>query len=87
MSHKLAKPKGALGPRRKSLMLLITDSDVKTAIKVMRDQMKSGAPRDKITCAQYLLDQRFGKARQSVELSGKDGESFRIIIGGREESD
>lgn len=28
----------------------------------------------------YLLDQKFGKARQRQEITGKDGEKFEMVI-------
>jgi hypothetical protein len=69
----LANLPGNLGPKRKTLMVLITEDDVKKAIKVLREQLSNGSPKDKIAVAQYLLDQRFGRPRQAVEHSGEDG--------------
>ena len=68
------KPRGSLGIKRKTLIQLISDDDVKKALKVLREQLETGSPKDKRECATYLLDQRFGRPRQALEHSGVDGE-------------
>jgi ATP sulfurylase len=74
------KPQGSLGIKRKTLIQLISDDDVKKALKVLRDQLDTGSPKDRITCATYLLDQRFGRPRQAVEHSGIDGETITHTV-------
>ena len=76
----MAKLPRDLGPKRKSLMVLITEDDVREAIKVLRTQLKDGSPKDQIAVAQYLLDQRFGRPRQAVEHSGEDGKPIAHTV-------
>jgi hypothetical protein len=76
----LAKLPRDLGLKRKTLMVLITEADVKEAMKVLRQQLKDGSPKDKIEVAQYLLDQRFGRPRQAVEHSGEDGKPIAHTV-------
>ena len=56
----------------------ITDADVNLALETLRDAMASDNWKAKVSAAQYMLDQRFGKARQSTEITGKDGAPIKF---------
>ena len=72
---------------KKSFQDKITNADVALAMRTLRAAMKSDNWKAKIGAATYLLDQKYGKPRQQIEMSGKDGESFKIVIDGREQRD
>lgn len=63
------RPKGATGKAKKMLRELITDENVKLAIKTLTDAIQNG----NIDAAKYLLDQKFGKPRQSMEMEHTGG--------------
>jgi hypothetical protein len=63
----------AVGPKKKTLMVLITEDDVKRCFKVFRDTLENGSAKDKLDVAMYLIDQRFGRPRQALEHTGADG--------------
>jgi len=65
---------------KKSLQQKITDRDVVLALNTLRAAMESDNWRARVGAATYLLDQKFGKARQNVELSNPEGQSFRLIF-------
>lgn len=60
---------------KKTLQDKITPADVTLALKTLRDAMKCDNWKAKIEAAEYLLDQKFGKASQSVDLTS-DGEGI-----------
>jgi len=63
------RKKGSIDPKKKLLRELITDDHVKTALKCLTDAVKDGS----IDAAKYLLDQKFGKPRQSMEVEIPNG--------------
>jgi hypothetical protein len=67
----MAKTRG-MGDRRKLIILQLKDKDIDTAIAVLRDAMANGDMKERLAAATYILDQRFGRARQAVELTGGD---------------
>jgi len=63
------RPKGATSEAKKALREMITDNDVKLALTCLRSAIRN----DNTDAAKYLLDQKFGKPRQSVEVDGGIG--------------
>jgi len=74
------KQNGSIGFRRKSIILLITNKDVKKALGVLRLGMDSDDPDIQVKCSTYLLDQRFGKAPQAVKVGGDGDEPIMVKI-------
>jgi hypothetical protein len=58
-------------------MVLITDEDVKAAMRAMREVLKTGSPKEKLDVATYFIDRKYGKPRQAVEHSGPEGGDMR----------
>ena len=59
------RPKGGVDRVRQEFIDLITNDDVKKALSVLRNKMKDGDS----DAAKYILDQKFGKAKQRTDLS------------------
>jgi hypothetical protein len=72
------RPKGVPNLAKMVLQHRISDKDVALALSTLRDAMASDNWKARISAAQYLLDQKFGKARQSTEITGKDGGPVRF---------
>jgi len=62
------RKKGAVSKAKKTLKEMITDDMVKDIIKKLVEQAKAGST----DAAKYLIDQKFGKANQTIDnnLSG-----------------
>jgi hypothetical protein len=54
---------------RAALLRSVTEGDVKAAIRVLRDVMKTGRPSDRVAAARELLDRTIGKAHETVEAA------------------
>ena len=69
------RKKGSTDERKKALRELITDSDVKLALDCLRSAIKNDKSLD---ASKYLIDQKFGKPRQSVDME-HSGEMIVLI--------
>jgi len=61
------RKKGQVDKKTKLLRGLISDKDVSLALTCLRNAIKDNKSVD---AAKYLIDQRFGKPRQSVDIEG-----------------
>lgn len=59
------RPKGGMDSIRKEIVELITEADVNLAFEVLRKKMRKGDN----SAAMYLLDQKYGKARQKIDAN------------------
>lgn len=59
------RPRGGMDIIRKEISELITEADVNLAFSVLRKKMQKGDN----SAAMYLLDQRYGKARQKIDAN------------------
>jgi hypothetical protein len=61
---------------RAALVRAVTDDDIRQMAKGLIRQAKRGSP----AAATVLWDRIFGRAKQPIELSGKDGKMLRAKI-------
>lgn len=72
---------GIPNKRRKALDELIDDKDVELCMKTIKEAIKNTTnAKLKLDAAFYLLDQKFGKARQRNEITGSEGKEFVLEI-------
>lgn len=68
------RPKGKPNLDKREFQEMITDKDVASAVKAIRDCLNSADnQRIRLEAASYLLDQKFGKARQRVDTNLNGG--------------
>jgi hypothetical protein len=73
------RPKGGLDKARKDFIDLISDKDVGECIAVLKKVLRNGQNEKlKLDAATYILDQKFGKARQRTDLNIENGIEIRI---------
>lgn len=73
------RKKGSLNKDRKDFIDLISDKDVSECIAVLKKVLRNGQNEKlKLDAATYILDQKFGKARQRTDLNFEGGIEIRI---------
>jgi len=63
---------------RLRINVVLTAADAEEAVETLRFLMKSRSQKAAYDAATYILDQLYGRARQSVEMSGADGGPIEI---------
>lgn len=71
------RKRGGLNQLRRDLQKLITEKDVTLAMATLRSKMKTEKD---VESAKYLLDQKYGKARQRVEEEVEGKVEVRLTI-------
>lgn len=72
------RPPGIISKVKQMLKNEITEKDVQLALKTLRNNMKGKLATASNAAAMYLLDQKFGKARQPIANS--DDEPFKVEV-------
>jgi len=72
---------GSPNKRKRELDELITEDDVALCMQTIKNAIaNSENKRLRLDAAFYLLDQKFGKARQRNEITGANGNEFILEI-------
>jgi hypothetical protein len=66
------RPKGGVDKIRGEFLKLIKAKDVKAAMEVLRNKMAKREDGD-VDAAKYILDQKYGKAKQRVDATIEGG--------------
>lgn len=71
-------PGGFNKPSRLTIRDVLRFQDAEHAAHVLRSNLTSGDPEVRHKAAVYILDQLFGKPKESVEMSGPDGGAIQV---------
>lgn len=63
------RPKGKTNLDKREFQEIITGKDIENAVKAVRDCLNSDNQKLRLDAAAYLIDQKFGKARQKLDTN------------------